>query len=261
MDDQGDDWGDALAAFDIGDLSGPQRQALTAELSDAGILHAFVGTELQGPAAESEQIELLVARVRRRGGRRRSTVRAPVPGGAPTGDPTDVLPRALRLPFGDVPWEALGLPISPRWRRFAAYFMEALAFGLVTAVIYQYSPGWAQVFAAVVGLGSAVVMVALLGGTVGMMVLRMRVVLVSSPDREAPGWKVAVVRYLVAWWPEALILALVPFGDVSELTWLRVVADVWLVVCFAPVLVDPARRGIHDRVTGTVVVNVERTSG
>lgn len=252
MDDQGDDGGDALASFAIGDLSEPQRQALTTGLADAGILHAFVGPELQGPAVETERIEHLVAQVRRGGRRRRTSAPAGASG------PGAALPRSLRLPFGDVPWEALGLPIAPRWRRFAGYAMEALAFGLATAIIYEYSPGWAQLFAAIVGLGSAVVLVAVLGGTVGMMVVRTRVVLLSSPDREAPGWRVAIARYLVAWWPEALMLASIPFVDVSSLTWLRHVADGWLVVCFGPILFDPARRGLHDRATGTVVVTVDR---
>ncbi|MGN6694421.1 MAG: hypothetical protein ACTHN0_09600, partial [Aquihabitans sp.] len=108
MDDQGDDWGDTLAGFDIGDLSVEQRQTLSADLADAGILHAFIGPELQGPAAESELIEHLVARTRRGSGARRPVA------AAPTARPsaTDVLPRALRLPWGAVPREALDLPIA-----------------------------------------------------------------------------------------------------------------------------------------------------
>ena len=60
--DEGDDWGDTLAGFDIGDLSLQQRQTLSTDLAEAGILHAFIGAELQGPAAESERIERLAVR-------------------------------------------------------------------------------------------------------------------------------------------------------------------------------------------------------
>jgi len=34
--------------------------------------------------------------------------------------------------------------------------------------------------------------------------------------------------------------------------------QIWLIVCFVPVLLDPARRGLHDRVAGTVVIDAAR---
>jgi uncharacterized RDD family membrane protein YckC len=250
VDDPADDWGDLLAGFDIGDLTASQREVLSAELADAGILHAFVGPELQGPAAESELIEHLVAQARR-GGRRRGAPAA-VAGEA------SAMPRALRLPWGGVPLEVLALPVAARWRRFAAYLLESLAFGVVAAVIYRYSAGGAQIFALVAALTSAIVLVAAFGGTAGMLVLRMRVVLIDAPDRPTPGWRVAVVRYVVAWWPEALLFALVPFFDFEQLAWMRTINDIWIVICFAPILLDPARRGLHDRVVGTVVVDAPR---
>lgn len=253
MDDPGDDWGDTLAEFDVGDLSAGQRQALSTDLAEAGILHAFVGPELQGPASESELIEHLVAQTRRRGGRPRT-----VSSSAPTDAWTGRLPRALRLPWGAVPLDALGLPISPRWRRFAAYLVEAIALGLAIALVLRYSVGGARVFAAVTGLTSAIVLVATLGATLGMMVFRMRVVLLAAPDEPAPGWRVALVRYLVAWWPQALLLVLEPFVALEDLAWLSSVMQIWLVVCFGPILLDPARRGLHDRVAGTVVIDVIR---
>ncbi|MCU1371907.1 MAG: hypothetical protein JWO77_3101 [Ilumatobacteraceae bacterium] len=250
MDDQGDDWGDTLAGFDIGDLTRSQREVLSADLADAGILHAFVGPELQGPAAETEHIEHLVAQTRR-GGRRRG-VPASVPG------EVTAAPRAVRLPWGGVPLEAMALPLSARWRRFAAYLMESLAFGLVTAVIARASVGGAQVFVLASSLVSAVLLVAAFGGTAGMLVLRMRVVLLDAPEQATPGWRVALVRYLVAWWPQVLVFALMPFVAYEQLTWLSTVSDIWIAVCFGPILLDPAHRGLHDRVVGTVVVDVPR---
>jgi len=250
VDDQGDDWGDLLAGFDIGDLTAAQRDLLSADLTDAGILHAFVGPELQGPAAESELIEHLVAQTRRR--RRRQ--------GAPAVGPRELspLPRAMRLPWGGVPLEALALPLSARWKRFAAYLLEALVFSVVTAVVGNYSVGGAQVFSLALSLTNAVVLVAAFGGTAGMLVLRMRVVLLDAPDRATPGWPIAVVRYLVASWPDLLLSVLVPFFAFERLGWLLAINEIWLVVCFAPILLDPARRGLHDRVVGTVVADVPR---
>lgn len=257
MDDQGDDWGDTLAGFDIGDLSLQQRQTLSTDLAEAGILHAFFGAELQGPAAESERIERLVAQARRRGGRRHPSgpddlVPADRPGA------TGPLPRALRLPWGAVPLEVIGLPISAPWRRFAAYLVEAVAFSIVIAMVLEYSAGGAELFSAAVGLASAVALVATLGGTAGMMVFRMRVVTIDAPDRQAPGWRVAIVRYLVAWWPQALVMVLDLFVEVDGWRWIGTVMQIWLVICFTPILLDPARRGLHDRVAGTVVLDIPR---
>ncbi len=249
MDDQGDDWGDTLAGFDIGDLTATQRDDLSADLAAAGVLHAYMGPELQGPAAESELIEHLIGQTRRRGRRRRE------PAGR---DPASVVPRALRLPWGAVPFEALDHQVSARWRRFAAYLLEGVAFGLATWIVFRYSVGGAQVFAAATVVLSSVVLVATLGATAGMMVLRMRVVVLGAPERAVPGWRVALVRFLVAAWPEVLRLALSPFFTFESLAWLSALSQIWLIVCFGPILFDPARRGLHDRVAGTLVVDVPR---
>lgn len=259
MDDQGDDWGDTLAGFAIGDLSLEQRQTLSSDLAEAGILHAFVGAELQGPAAESELIEHLVAQTRRSGGRRPSRPNDLVPADRPGS--TGPLPRALRLPWGAVPLEALGLPIASRWRRFGGFLVEALGFGLMSEIIYRYSAGGAQLFVLGTTLLSGVVLVAVFGATVGMMVLRMRVVPLASPDAAAPGWNVALVRFLVAGWPDLLRMGLTPFFSFEDLAWLASVTQVWLIVCFGPILLDPAHRGLHDRVARTVVVDLPRRRG
>ncbi|HWJ98821.1 MAG TPA: RDD family protein [Acidimicrobiales bacterium] len=259
MDDQGDDWGDTLAGFDIGDLSPNQRQTLSTDLADAGILHAFVGPKLQGPAAESELIEHLVAQTRRGGrGSRRRTSPGAAPGSTARPGTTGPLPRALRLPWGAVPLEVVGLPIAAPWRRFAAYLVEAIAFNIAIALVLVYSVGGAELFSAAVGLTSALVLVAAFGGTLGMMVFRMRVVAVDAPDRTAPGWRVAVVRYLVAWWPQTLVMVADPFVDFEGWRWVGTLMQIWLVVCFTPILLDPARRGLHDRVAGTVVIDAFR---
>ena len=249
MDDQGDDWGDTLAGFDIGDLSPTQRDALSADLAAAGVLHAYLGPELQGPAAESELIEHLIGQTRRGTGRRR----LPATSGA-----TEALPRALRLPWGVVPVEALEHQISARWRRLAAYLLESVLFSFGTWAVFRYSVGAAQAFAAVTVLVSGVVLVATLGGTAGMLGLRMRVMALATPDRVAPGWRVAVVRFLVASWPDVLRLALNPYFSFESLAWLSALAQIWLIMCFGPILLDPARRGLHDRVAGTLVIDLPK---
>ena len=308
--DEGDDGGDVLAGFDIGGLSPAQRTALSDDLAAAGVLHAYIGPELQGPAAESELIEQLISRTRRgvrgRGARGRGTrgsrgrrddrgrradrgVRgedreadlasdggygAPEVDGGDRGDPRDDgggptpsagdgfegLPRALRLPWGAVPIEALDHDLSARWRRFVAYLLESLAFGFLTWMVFRYSVGGAELFAAAAVVVSSVVLVAGFGGTAGMLALRMRIVSLADPDRTVLGWRLAVVRFLVASWPDVLRMALVPFVDVASFTWLAALAEIWLVVCFGPILLDPARRGLHDRVAGTIVVDLPRRS-
>lgn len=244
--DDGDDGSDTLAEFDIGDLSTAQRATLSDDLAAAGVLHAYVGPELQGPAAESELIEHLIGQTRR-GARRRPPA---------AGRSGDALPRALRLPWGAVPIEALELAFSPRWRRFVAYVIESLAIGFATWMVLRYSEGGAQLFAVVMVVLSGVVLVAGFGGTAGMLALRMRIVPLAEPSRVGLGWRVAVVRFLVASWPDVLRMALVPFVALESLTWLAAVAQIWLVVCFGPILLDPARRGLHDRVASTVVIDV-----
>jgi uncharacterized RDD family membrane protein YckC len=248
MDDEGDDWGDTLAGFDIGDLTPTQRATLSDELAAAGVLHAYVGLELQGPAAESELIEHLIGQTRR-GGRRSGTGSA-----ARTG----VLPRALRLPFGGVPPAVFEHRIAARWRRFVAYLCESLAFSLAIWLVYRYSPGAAQVFAVATVLLNGVVLVATFGGTAGMLALRMRVVAIDAPSRPAPGWRVAVVRFVVASWPDLLRLVVTTFVAYESVLWLGAVAQIWLILCFGPILLDPARRGLHDRVAGTLVVDLPR---
>ena len=297
--DEGDDGGDVLAGFDIGDLSPAQRASLSDDLAAAGVLHAYLGPELQGPAAESELIEQLIVRTRRgrrgrgasgrgAGGRRADRgVRgdgragdlasdgadvAPEVDGGDRGDPLDDgggptpsagggfegLPRALRLPWGAVPIEALDHDLSARWRRFVAYLLESFAFGFLTWMVFRYSVGGAELFAAAAVVVSSVVLVAGFGGTAGMLALRMRIVSLADPDRTVLGWRLALVRFLVASWPDVLRMALVPFVDVASFTWLAALAEIWLVVCFGPILLDPARRGLHDRVAGTIVVDLPR---
>jgi uncharacterized RDD family membrane protein YckC len=254
--DEGDDWGDTLAGFDIGDLSPAQRATLSDDLAAAGVLHAYVGPELQGPAAESELIEHLIGQTRR-GDRGVGGDRGVDPAGSASGA-FGGLPRALRLPWGMVPIEALDHDISPRWRRFVAYLLESLAFGFLTWMVFRYSVGGAELFAAASVVLSNVVLVAGFGGTAGMLALRMRIVSLADPDRTVLGWRLALVRFVVASWPDVLRMALVPFVAVESLTWLAALAQIWLVVCFGPILLDPARRGLHDRVAGTIVVDLPR---
>ena len=227
--DEGDDGGDVLAGFDIGDLSPTQRASLSDDLAAAGVLHAYLGPQLQGPAAESELIEQLIVRTRRggrgrgasgRGARGRRADRgvrgedregdlasdgahgvdgAPEVDGGDRGDPRDDdggpmpsagggfegLPRALRLPWGAVPIEALDHDLSARWRRFVAYLLESLAFGFLTWMVFRYSVGGAELFAAAAVVVSSVVLVAGFGGTAGMLALRMRIVSLADPDRKS----------------------------------------------------------------------------
>ena len=223
-----------VAGFDVGHLDVGQRKELSRTLTEAGILHSFVGPELQAPAAESELVQQVIELV----------LRDEVPRAWPTFDlPPD-------------PFVAAAPVLSARWRRLAAYVVEAVAFGVITLSLTAVSPAAAQVFAIVAGLVSSIVLVAVIGSTFGMWLLRMRVVV--PPASKAPGWAVAVVRYVVAWWPAILLMIDVWLLSSRHVHAVNVIAQVWVFACFGPILFDPLRRGLHDRVAGTLVVDIER---
>ena len=104
-------------------------------------------------------------------------------------------------------------------------------------------------------LASDIGAVALFGCTLGMWLTRTRVVVPPSPA--APGWRTAIVRWLVATGPAvAGYLAWITRTTLprSVRLVLGVIGLPWMIVVFAPILFDTYLRGLHDRAAGTVVV-------
>ncbi|MFN8018766.1 MAG: RDD family protein [Acidimicrobiales bacterium] len=247
--DRADDLGPAgYGGFDVGGLTPDQRMVLSRVLDEAGIHHDFLGPELQAPGAHSELVELLVERAARA-----------------TGD--DEHDRAL---FADIvvaddgsglaDGDPYGLPIASRGGRFLAYLLEGVLFGIAIIGLQTVNQGLGRFVGLGVSVVSGLVLVAVMGGTVGMLLYGLRVVAVGRAWEVpvlpiAPGWSVATVRYLVAVWP-GLLGQLLWFTGLGEPGWVARISSGWSIICFAPILWDPMRRGLHDRVARTLVVDI-----
>ena len=194
----------------------------------------------------------------------------------------------------------LAAPIAPLGRRSAAYLVDSLVIGvayLVLGIFFDsiFGPlvaatadGQALVVVAVNPLRVALELTATLvvdalyfagcwsrwGATPGQRVLRIRVLLERATGPAATGSAAAgsahdtsVALPLEAAGRRWAVLAVLPIAtgslagsgaiDVSVLT---VVNGAWFLLLLASTAADPLRRGLHDRVAGTIVVPVQRPS-
>jgi uncharacterized RDD family membrane protein YckC len=194
----------------------------------------------------------------------------------------------------------LAAPIAPLGRRSAAYLVDSLVIGLAYLVLGIFfdsifgplvaatPDGQALVVVAVNPLRVALELTATLvvdalyfagcwsrwGATPGQRVLRIRVLLerAAGPAATGPAGAGSAHDTPVALPLEAAgrrwaVLAVLPIAtgslagsgaiDVSVLT---VVNGAWFLLLLASTAADPLRRGLHDRVAGTIVVPVQRPS-
>ena len=194
----------------------------------------------------------------------------------------------------------LAAPIAPLGRRSAAYLVDSLVIGLaylVLGILFDsiFGPlvaatpdGQALVVVAVNPLRVALELTATLvvdalyfagcwsrwGATPGQRVLRIRVLLERAAGPAGAGSAAAgsahdtsVALPLEAAGRRWAVLAVLPIAtgslagsgaiDVSVLT---VVNGAWFLLLLASTAADPLRRGLHDRVAGTIVVPVQRPS-
>ena len=194
----------------------------------------------------------------------------------------------------------LAAPIAPLGRRSAAYLVDSLVIGvayLVLGIFFDsiFGPlvaatadGQALVVVAVNPLRVALELTATLvvdalyfagcwsrwGATPGQRVLRIRVLLEratgsagAGPAGAGPAHETSVALPLEAAGRRWAVLAVLPIAtgslagsgaiDVSVLT---VVNGAWFLLLLASTAADPLRRGLHDRVAGTIVVPVQRPS-
>lgn len=94
----------------------------------------------------------------------------------------------------------------------------------------------------VIGIGAR-------GRTIGKLICSLEV---RSTSGGRPGWGRAVVRFLVTVAPFVIATA-VGRGDVAA--WVPDVLQVVLAAAvYGPIVIDASRRGLHDRLAGTVVV-------
>jgi uncharacterized RDD family membrane protein YckC len=194
----------------------------------------------------------------------------------------------------------LAAPIAPLGRRSAAYLVDSLVIGLAYLVlgilfvsifgplVAATADGQALVVVAVNPLRVALELTATLvvdalyfagcwsrwGATPGQRVLRIRVLLEratgsagAGPAGAGPAHETSVALPLEAAGRRWAVLAVLPIAtgslagsgaiDVSVLT---VVNGAWFLLLLASTAADPLRRGLHDRVAGTIVVPVQRPS-
>lgn len=230
----GDDGFRVLNATDVGHLGPSERAELSALLDRYAVPHTLLGSELQADAAETETVQQLLDVV---------TARTTRDAGLPSLSPAT----------GPQPMLQVGPSIAPRWRRLLVFLVESYllaAVGLGLARVLPASGAWIVVIGLLVANG--VVLVATTGRTVGMHVLDLRIV--DAIDGRSPGWLRSTVRFGVLAGPGVILAALGPLAGPGLDQVLRGVANLWLVVCVAPILVDPYRRGLHDRAAATLVV-------
>ena len=136
-------------------------------------------------------------------------------------------------------------------QRFLARLLDALIIGVPAFVLVLSTsdvdevrrtvstPLWAQLAATAMSAVYEVVLIRQRGQTIGKRVLGIEVVRVT--DGRHPDWTASIVRYLLP-----LLPALVPIPGVFLLS----------PVIYLVAILDPLRRGWHDRAAGTLVVKV-----
>lgn len=226
---------------DLAHLTADQRAVLGRVLDEAGVPWDVAGGELQTPAADAELVDALVARA-----------------ADATGEDEHDVAVFADVAVVDGQTVTVGPVIAGTGRRLVAYLVETLVLGLVIVLLRWVAGPLGPLLGYLVASADAVVLVAVLGGTAGMLVFGLRVVPAGADARVLPGWRIAIVRHLAVIWPFLLARAVEVAGGSGEEGWLGGVATIWTLVCFGPILFDPLRRGLHDRIAGTVVLDVRR---
>jgi uncharacterized RDD family membrane protein YckC len=140
-------------------------------------------------------------------------------------------------------------------RRVGARLLDGVIVGLpLTILVFAVSdvdqakstvhtPLWAQLLAAAVAAVYEVVLIRLWGQTVGKRMLGIRVARIT--DGAVPDWTASAVRYLLPVLP-----LLLPIPGIFVLS----------MVIYLAAVVDPLRRGWHDRAAGTIVVKASSSA-
>jgi uncharacterized RDD family membrane protein YckC len=135
-------------------------------------------------------------------------------------------------------------------RRLAGWLAQSLVFTVVDSAAIGLTGDLAVVEPVnlVLAVANGLVAVTLFGRTLGMALTGTRVV--RQVDGAPPGGGTATVRWLVAAGP-----TLVPARLMGRGWWAGMIFGLlWSVAVFGPILIDPFRRGLHDRAAGTLVV-------
>lgn len=217
--------------IDLSDLSDDQLALLEMALRADAIPHEFVGAVLSAPQARAAQVEMHVADVR-------GVEVAPA------------LPLARFKPFAPLyPVGTEGLTIAGRWKRLFGALIDALVLAVPVWFFERLDVGW---LGPVLGAVYVITLTALRGQTVGKMAVGTRVV--DESTAAVPSLRQSVLRWLpVGGFDMMLRLA----ATTGSAVWISIALAACIVplVVLGPILFDPLRRGLHDRLAGTVVVN------
>lgn len=215
--------------IDVSGLTIDQRAALESSLRFDGIRHEITHDVLRCPAVWQRRVEMHLDD---------ATTRTFEPGYA----------RQPYRPYATVGRAMAGVPYPRPWRRLVAALVDSVIVGLPTGLLNR-ADLW------VVGLAVSPVYIvgltALSGQNVGKLALRIRVI------DEVTGVTPSLWRSLVRWFVAfgvAIVLGSIPGPDALRITLAWLVFVVGLVVV-VPILYDTRRRGLHDRIAGTVVID------
>jgi uncharacterized RDD family membrane protein YckC len=131
-------------------------------------------------------------------------------------------------------------------RRFLASILDSFILGVPLLVLRQATSGAfpVEIFS-VVGAAYLILMIGLLGQTIGDMALHVRVVKIE--DASKPGLLRAGIRWAVVTVP---LRAVDEFFGV-EIGW------VWLLIVYVPMFFSPLTQGLHDRAARDLVIGEE----
>lgn len=147
---------------------------------------------------------------------------------------------ALRATFGTDDGS-----IAPRWRRLVGWFVDSTIISISAALVVVAND--LAALAVLIDACYYIVATALWGRTIGKKIMRTRVV--ERDRRDLPSWSASALRWSAFGWVMLLGLAL---PDLAAYLAFPV-----FVVVYLPILWDADRRGLHDRLAGTVVVETQ----
>ena len=149
-------------------------------------------------------------------------------------------------------WATSGPALASPLRRVGGFVVDQAIFAVVGGIVlYRAGAGVGTNFGSpaydrsallvfILELAYELVLVALLGQTVGALVAGVRIV--RQEDGSLPGWARASRRVATANLP-----ALIPVAGL-----------IFMAVCYGWMFRDPRRQGLHDKAAGTVVIDVRR---
>ena len=247
----------SIVAYDMRSLDDGMRWQLGLRLDAAGVGHTWAGDTLWAPVTADRFVDEVTS----------AAHLAPAPEATgswnqPFVEPTDADEQIDQPVF-----------VASPWRRLAGYLLDSLVWVVLAVAFSHFTwtrragelPTWGHWWTfASVAIEAAYVIVSIgsFDRTLGQAAVGMRVV---TPDGTSPGYRRAIVRWLVV--APASIGVLVPYLTIRHSNVLPYLTirhsnlrvdpwGFWLLIVYIPILFDRLNRGLHDRAAGTVVVVV-----